>query len=75
MSSFVPRLKELLASCEKSQSAISRELGVSKQKLSKWKTGYNEPSIDEIVTLARYFSVSCDYLLGADDDARPASEV
>lgn len=66
MNKFVSRLGELLAACGKSQNIVSKELGISKQKLSKWKTGYNEPSIDEIILIARYFGVTCDYLLGGD---------
>lgn len=67
MNRFTTRLTELLAECGKSQNAVSKELGISKQKLSKWKTGYNEPDIDEIIALARYFNVTCGYLLGVED--------
>lgn len=67
MNKFVVRLNELIVESGKTQNTISKELGVSKQKLSKWKTGYNEPNIDEIIMIARYFSVSVDYLLGVAD--------
>ncbi len=65
---FVARLTELLNSCGKKQNEISKDLQISKQKLSKWKTGYNEPCLDEIIKLADYFNVSADYLLGIKDD-------
>ncbi len=68
MNKFVLRLTELLNSCGKMQKEVSNDLGISKQKLSKWKTGYNEPSIDEIIKLSNYFNVSADYLLGIKDD-------
>lgn len=68
MNKFVLRLTELLNSCGKMQKEVSNDLGISKQKLSKWKTGYNEPSIDEIIKLSNYFNVSSDYLLGIKDD-------
>ena len=68
MNLFVVRLKELLASSGKMQKEICADMNISKQKLSKWKTGYNEPSLDEIIMIARYFDVSADYLLGLDDD-------
>lgn len=68
MNKFVLRLTELLSGCGKMQKEVSNDLGISKQKLSKWKTGYNEPSIDEIIKLADYFNVSSDYLLGIKDD-------
>ena len=49
------------------QKDICKDIGIPKQKLTRWKTGYNEPSIDEIIMLAKYFNVSTDYLLGLED--------
>ena len=66
MNLFVVRLKELLQDCGKLQTEVSRDLNITKQKLTNWKTGYNEPSIDEIIMLAKYFNVSTDYLLGLE---------
>lgn len=63
---FQQRLNELLKESGKLQNEICRDLGVSKQKLSKWKTGYNEPNLDEILLIASYFQVTTDYLLGAE---------
>lgn len=40
MNLFLPRLRELLAESGKMQKDICDELGISKQKLSNWKTGY-----------------------------------
>ena len=50
------------------QKEICADLNITKQKLSKWKTGYNEPCIDEIIMIAMYFNVTTDYLLGVEDD-------
>lgn len=68
MSLFLPRFRELLAESGKMQKDICDDLGISKQKLSKWKTGYSEPNFDDIIMLAKYFDVSTDYLLGLSDD-------
>lgn len=68
MNAFRERLAELITESNRKQNEISRDLGISKQKLSKWKTGYNEPNIDEIIVLAKYFGVTTDYLLGATDE-------
>lgn len=65
---FVKRLSELIAESGKTQNTISEELGVTKQRLSKWKTGYSEPSLDDIIAIAYYFGVSSDYLLGMEDE-------
>ena len=48
----------------KSQNQICKEIGISKQKLSKWKTGYNEPNLDDLLLIAKFFNVSTDFLLG-----------
>ena len=65
---FTERLRYLIEESDKTQNEICRDLKIRKQKLSKWKTGYNEPSIDEIIMLALYFDVQADYLLGIIDE-------
>ena len=67
MNLFVKRLTELLVGSGKMQKDICEEMGIPKQKLSRWKTGYNEPSLDELIMLAKYFEVTTDYLLGIED--------
>ena len=68
MNLFVPRLKELLKNSGKMQKEICSDLNISRQKLSKWKTAYNEPSLDELIMISKYFDVSTDYLLGLEDE-------
>ena len=68
MNLFVSRLQELIAESGKMQKEICKDLGVTKQKLSKWKLGYYEPSIDEIILIANYFNVTTDFLLGLEDE-------
>lgn len=68
MSLFPKILTQLIHDSNKSQNAICKDLGVSKQKLSKWKTAYNEPCIDEIIMIAKYFDITTDYLLGVNNE-------
>ena len=68
MSLFVTRFRELLATSGKKQTEVGAALGVSKQKLSNWKSGYSEPNLDDAVAIAQYFGVSVDYLLGAENE-------
>ena len=68
-------MKELLVNKGKLQKDVCVELGISKQKLSKWKTGYNEPSLDELIMIASYFDVSVDYLLGLEDDSGTKTDI
>lgn len=68
MSLFITRFKELLANSGKMQKDICKDLGISKQKMSNWKTGYTEPNLDDIILLADYFKVSVDYLIGYENE-------
>lgn len=68
MNLFTQRFEELLKQSGKMQKEICADLNVSKQKLSKWKTGYNEPNLDDLMSIAIYFKVSADYLLGLEDE-------
>ena len=65
---FVSRLKELISESGKMQKDICLGMGVPKQKLTRWKTGYNEPSLDELIMIADYFNVTVDFLLGLEDE-------
>lgn len=69
MNQFVSRLNELPKNSGNLQQDICRELGISKKKLSKCKTGYNQPNRDDLMILAMYFNVSGDYLLGLEDES------
>ena len=46
------------------QEELGKRIGVSKQSISNWENGNIVPSIDLLVSLAEFFSVSTDYLLG-----------
>lgn len=60
------RIKELRLAMNVSQVKLADELGVSKQCVSNWENDNIQPSVDMLVKLAKYFNVSCDYLLGID---------
>jgi transcriptional regulator with XRE-family HTH domain len=49
-----------------SQVDVARELGVSKQSVSNWENDNILPSIDMLIKIAQFFSVSTDYLLELD---------
>ncbi|MCL2177103.1 MAG: helix-turn-helix domain-containing protein [Firmicutes bacterium] len=62
------RLNTSMQLSGKTQAQISSELNVRHQKLSKWKLGYHEPCLHDLVMLADYFEVTTDYLLGRTND-------
>ena len=43
---------------------VSRETGIAQSTLSDWKRGVSTPKADKMKTLAEYFGVSVDVLLG-----------
>jgi transcriptional regulator with XRE-family HTH domain len=67
MNKLTERLTTLIAQSGKQQTKICADLGIRKQYLSNWKTGFAEPCIDDLIMLAKYFSVTVDYLIGLDE--------
>lgn len=61
------RIKELRLARGLSQVDLADSLGVTKQSVSNWENSNIQPSIDMLIRLANYFSVSTDYILGMDD--------
>ncbi len=50
-----------------SQRKLGEELGVCNQTVSFWESGQREPDIDSLITLAKFFEVTLDYLVGMED--------
>ena len=47
---------------------VAKDTGITEAALSVWKSGKSAPSIGNYITLADYFDVSLDYLVGRSDD-------
>ena len=74
VATFQERFSELINSSSKSRTAIASEFGVAKQTISAWTTGQTSPRLPVVSSLADYFGVSSDWLLGFDVSKYPASE-
>ena len=61
------RIKELRIAYKMNQIEFGKKLNVTKQSVSNWENNNIQPSIDMLVKIARFFSVSTDYLLCLDD--------
>ena len=57
-------IKELRQNRGISQVTLATALGVTKQSVSNWENDNIQPSIEMLVKIAKFFSVSTDYLLG-----------
>ena len=67
MDKFAERLKELRAEKGITQDRLAQETGLSQAALANWENGKRSPSAAVIITLAKYFGVTTDYLLGVTD--------
>ncbi len=61
------RIKELRLEKHVSQATVAKAVGVDKRAVIYWEQEINEPKASYIVSLAKYFEVSTDYLLGLTD--------
>lgn len=67
MSSFPTILTSLRKERKLSQKVVAADLNISQALLSHYEKGVRECSLDLLITIADYFGVSCDYLLGCTD--------
>ena len=51
------------------QSELANQLGITRSGVNAWEMGISTPSTQYIITLAKFFNVSTDYLLGLSDTA------
>lgn len=60
-------IKKLRLSQNLSQVQLANELNVSKQTISNWENNNILPSIDMLIKISNFFSVSTDFLLELND--------
>ena len=61
------RIKELKEEKNISQLELAKKLNLTQQSISLYEKGDREPSIDVLKSIANFFNVSLDYLLGKSD--------
>lgn len=64
---FAERLNNLLYENNITKYRLAKETGISKSVITDYCSGKVQPTADVIITVARYFDVSADYLLGLSD--------
>ena len=67
MDKFAKRLKELRTEKNLSQMQLAKLTGLSAGAIGFWETEQRIPNALAIITLANYFNVTTDYLLGIAD--------
>ncbi|WP_298034386.1 helix-turn-helix domain-containing protein [uncultured Dysosmobacter sp.] len=63
---YYPRLRNLREDNEKTQGELAALLGTTQQQYSKYEKGIQEIPVHHLLTLADFYKVSVDYLLGRD---------
>jgi transcriptional regulator with XRE-family HTH domain len=66
MGKFSERLVELRTSRSLTQDDIGNLVGKTRMAISGWENGRGFPGEEELITLADYFNVTVDYLLGRE---------
>ena len=64
---YLARLKELRENKGITQKQLSEETGMSFQSISFYEHGERDPGVKALISLADYFNVSIDYLVGRSD--------
>ena len=67
MKVFAQRLRELRLEKNLTMKQLAKEINATDAAVSNWENEINEPKISYLVSLAQFFNVSADYLLGLDD--------
>lgn len=67
MKKFATRLKELRLEEKLSQEELAAATGLTQVAITYWENEKRIPNLKAVITLARYFNVSLDYLAGEKD--------
>ncbi|MDE6398253.1 MAG: helix-turn-helix domain-containing protein [Clostridiales bacterium] len=62
------KIRELREEKHLTQIEMALNLGVSRQVYANWENEINQPELQMIITIADFFGVTTDYLLGRSDD-------
>lgn len=61
------RIKELRIELKMTQEELANNLAMSRQAISHWENGVNEPGIEDLIKLTNILNASSDYILGITD--------
>lgn len=62
------RIKELRKKGRLSQQTLADQIGVFRNTISNWETGYSQISLENAKKVAEYFGVTIEYLLGSESE-------
>lgn len=65
---FKDVIKDMRISQGLSQYELADKLSVSQSAIAKWELGKTEPTASALISMAKFFDVSTDYLLELEDE-------
>lgn len=65
-----PRLKDLREDADKSQEEIAKVIGTSQSYYAQYESGKRAIPFERMITLAKYYNISLDYLAGLIETPR-----
>lgn len=73
--STATKIRELRKQHRLSQTELAKQIHVSQATVTSWETGRADPSSSALNTLADFFGVSSDYLLGRTNEPKSDNEL
>ena len=70
MLAYIKRIRDLREDHDLTQREVAAVLGTSQTMYARYERGANELPLRHLMTLATYYNVSTDYLLGVTDDEK-----
>ena len=67
-------LKEQRTRCKMTQEFVAESLGVSRQAVSKWESGASDPSMSNLIALAKLYGVAVEDIVSQVKDSRNAKD-
>lgn len=67
MNLFGERLKELRTEKGLSQDQLAKKVGLTHTAIGLWELGKRIPNFNAVITLAKFFNVTTDFLAGLED--------
>lgn len=61
-------LREHRENAHLSQSQLAKATGIKQQNISRWEAGLHYPNIIDCISLAKFYNISVDYLIGYENE-------
>ena len=71
---YYPRLRDLREDFDKTQKQVAEILFITQQQYSLYEKGYREIPSSALITLAKFYNVSVDYILGLTNNPMPSEK-